>query len=125
MCPTFRALGSEAAAPRAKANLFRAVMNSAPLSAGDDAVRAVADLCVNCKMCALECPGKADIPKLMLEAKAANHAEHGLRRAAWFLARMEGLTALGSRRKCSASPGSERCPLLHFARSFAVRAAAG
>lgn len=97
MCPTFRALTTEAAAPRAKANLFRAVLDSAPLSAGDDAVRAVADLCVNCKMCALECPGKIDIPKLMLEAKAANHAEHGLRRSAWFLARMEGLTALGSR----------------------------
>ena len=97
MCPTFRALGTEAAAPRAKANLFRAVLDSAPLSAGDEAVRAVADLCVNCKMCALECPGKADIPKLMLEAKAANHAEHGLRRSAWFLARMEGLTSLGSR----------------------------
>jgi FAD/FMN-containing dehydrogenase/Fe-S oxidoreductase len=97
MCPTFRALATEAAAPRAKANLFRAVLDSAPLSAGDDAVRAVADLCVNCKMCALECPGKVDIPKLMLEAKAANHAEHGLRRSAWFLARMEGLIALGSR----------------------------
>ena len=97
MCPTFRALGTEAATPRAKANAFRAVLDTPGLSAGDEAVRAVADLCVNCKMCALECPGRADIPKLMLEAKAANHAEHGLRRSAWFLARIEGLAALGSR----------------------------
>src|SRR5678810_671004 len=35
--------------------------------------------------------------RLMLEAKAANHAENGLRRAAWFLARIEGLAAIGSR----------------------------
>lgn len=97
MCPVFRALGTETAAPRAKANLFRAVMDAGPLTAGADAVRAVADLCINCKMCALECPTRADIPKLMLEAKAANHAEHGLKRSAWFLARIEGLTALGSR----------------------------
>lgn len=97
MCPTFRAIGSEAATPRAKANAFRRILEDGAESAGDDAVRDVADLCINCKMCGLECPSRADIPKLMLEAKAANHAEHGLRRAAWFLARIEGLAALGSR----------------------------
>jgi FAD/FMN-containing dehydrogenase/Fe-S oxidoreductase len=97
MCPTFRATGMEAASPRAKANLVRAVLDGTPLAAGDDQVRRIADLCVNCKMCASECPGAADIPKLMLELKAANHAEHGLRRSAWFLARLEGLIALGSR----------------------------
>jgi Fe-S oxidoreductase len=48
-------------------------------------------------MCASECPGGADIPKLMLEAKAAHHAAHGLKRSAWFLARLEGLVSLGSR----------------------------
>jgi Fe-S oxidoreductase len=37
------------------------------------------------------------VPKLMLEAKAANHAAHGLRRAAWFLARIDGWAAVGSR----------------------------
>lgn len=96
MCPTFRPTQAEAASPRAKANLFRAMLEGRGVSAGDDGVRAVADLCVNCKMCAVECPGGADIPKLMLEAKAASHAEHGLRRSAWFLARVEGLAALGS-----------------------------
>jgi FAD/FMN-containing dehydrogenase/Fe-S oxidoreductase len=97
MCPIFRATGAEAASPRAKANLLRAVIDGSPLAAGDDLIRHVADLCVNCKMCASECPGGADIPKLMLEAKAANHAAHGLRRSAWFLARLEGLVAIGSR----------------------------
>ncbi|HEX3146974.1 MAG TPA: FAD-linked oxidase C-terminal domain-containing protein [Gemmataceae bacterium] len=97
MCPTFRATHAEAAAPRAKANVFRAIVESAGIQAGDDDVRKVADLCVNCKMCAQECPSRVDVPKLMLEAKAANHQAHGLRRSAWFLARMDGLAELGSR----------------------------
>jgi Fe-S oxidoreductase len=61
-----------------------------------DAVRAVADLCVNCKMCALECPARVNIPKLMLEAKAANVAEHGLSRSDWVMARTESFARLGS-----------------------------
>ena len=96
MCPTFHATHAEAATPRAKANLFRALLESGAENARPDEVRAVADLCVNCKMCASECPGKADIPKLMLEAKAANHAADGLRRSAWFLARIDGLASLAN-----------------------------
>jgi FAD/FMN-containing dehydrogenase/Fe-S oxidoreductase len=98
MCPVFRATHSESAAPRAKANLMRFLLQTGesvpPLSA--DEVRAVADLCVNCKMCASECPARVNIPKLMLEAKAANVAEHGLDRARWALARAETLARAGS-----------------------------
>ncbi len=98
MCPIFRATHGEAATPRAKANLMRHLLaggtDSRLLSA--DEVRAVADLCVNCKMCALECPAHVNIPKLMLEAKAANVAEHGLTRSDWVLARTESFAAVGS-----------------------------
>jgi FAD/FMN-containing dehydrogenase/Fe-S oxidoreductase len=98
MCPIFRATHTEAATPRAKANLLRHLLRDAAdghaLSA--DAVREVADLCVNCKMCAAECPARVNIPKLMLEAKAANVAEHGLGRADWVMARVESFAALGS-----------------------------
>ena len=34
-------------------------------------------------------PRPVNIPKLMLEAKAANVAQHGLHRPDWFLARLE------------------------------------
>ena len=61
-----------------------------------DQVREVADLCVNCKMCAIECPAHVNIPKLMLEAKAANTAEHGLSRSDWVLARTESFASFGS-----------------------------
>lgn len=98
MCPLFRAVHSEAATPRAKANLVRGLLqqpNPAQALAGD-AVRAVADLCVNCKMCGLECPAHVNIPKLMLETKAANVAEHGMDRTRWFLSRLETWARIGS-----------------------------
>ncbi|HVL15203.1 MAG TPA: FAD-binding and (Fe-S)-binding domain-containing protein, partial [Gemmata sp.] len=94
MCPVFRATGDEAATPRAKANLLRVLAD--PGAATPDEVRAVAGLCVNCKMCRDECDARVDIPKLMLEAKAALQAEHGLDRADWVLARAEGFAWLGS-----------------------------
>jgi FAD/FMN-containing dehydrogenase/Fe-S oxidoreductase len=98
MCPVFHATHDEAATPRAKANLLRHLLqeNGDAKSLSSDDVRAVADLCVNCKMCAVECPAHVDVPKLMLEAKAANVAEHGLDRKDWFLARSETLARWGS-----------------------------
>ncbi len=98
MCPIFRATGDEAAAPRAKANLLRQLLqaDSNGLTIASEAVRAVADLCVNCKMCAVECPAHVGIPKLMLEAKAANVAQHGLDRSRWFFARLHRVARWGS-----------------------------
>ncbi len=77
MCPIFRMNPREEASPRAKANLVRGLLSgNLP---GDtllqDACKEVADLCVHCHMCRLECPANVDIPKLMLEAKAA-YVEH-------------------------------------------------
>jgi Fe-S oxidoreductase len=94
MCPVFRATGDEAATPRAKANLLRVITD--PAAATPDEVKAVADLCVNCKMCRDECAARVDIPKMMLEAKAAHLREHGPDRTDWLLARAEGFAALGS-----------------------------
>ena len=94
MCPVFHATGLEAATPRAKANLVRAL--SSPDELASDEVRAVAELCVNCKMCRDECHARVDVPKMMLEAKAAHHAERGLDRADWVLARTESFAAVGS-----------------------------
>jgi FAD/FMN-containing dehydrogenase/Fe-S oxidoreductase len=98
MCPLYHAVHSESATPRAKANLLRYLLQekTEPRLFSSDDVRAVADLCVNCKMCAIECPAHVDIPKLMLEAKAANVEEHGLDRKNWFSARAETFASLGS-----------------------------
>ena len=115
MCPIFRAKHAEAATPRAKANLMRHLLEEetdSRLLSSDD-VRAVADLCVNCKMCAVECPAHVNIPKLMLEAKAAHVAEHGLNRSDWALARTESFAAVGSALAVVANTGGESA---HIAR---------
>ena len=98
MCPVMRASPSEAATPRAKANLMRFLLqpDTDPALLSSDETREIADLCVNCKMCAIECPSRIQIPRLMLEVKAANVAKHGLGRGDWVLARTEGLAGLGS-----------------------------
>jgi FAD/FMN-containing dehydrogenase/Fe-S oxidoreductase len=98
MCPIFRATHDEAATPRAKANLMRFLLQpeADPRLLASDEAREVADLCVNCKMCASECPARVDVPKMMLELKAANVARHGLARGDWVLARSGSLARLGS-----------------------------
>jgi FAD/FMN-containing dehydrogenase/Fe-S oxidoreductase len=112
MCPMFRATHAEAAAPRAKANMLRyLLMERGEARLSSDEVRAVADLCVNCKMCALECPAHVNIPKLMLEAKAANVAEHGLDRKEWFLARAEQFARLASRLAPLVNPALANRPM--------------
>ena len=94
MCPTFRATGEEAATPRGMAKMLRVLTD--PEAATPEEVQAVAELCINCKMCRDECDARVNIPKLMLEAKARHHLEHGLDRADWLLARAESLAAMGS-----------------------------
>jgi FAD/FMN-containing dehydrogenase/Fe-S oxidoreductase len=94
MCPTFRATGDERAAPRAMANMLRVLAD--PTAATPDEVAAVAENCINCKQCRDECDAKVNVPKLMLETKARLHAENGLERTDWALARAESLAALGS-----------------------------
>ncbi len=98
MCPIFRADALEEASPRAKANMMRHLLDHTNgLSLSMEEVRQVADLCVNCKMCKVECPSHVGIPKLMLEAKAQYVAENGLSWEEWVLARTESLAAFGSR----------------------------
>ncbi|MEO1498275.1 MAG: FAD-linked oxidase C-terminal domain-containing protein [Planctomycetota bacterium] len=93
MCPIFRYTPREEASPRSKANLVRRVL-SGELPAetlGSDEARGVADLCVNCHQCRLDCPASVDIPKLMLEAKAAHVAATGMRLDAWWCSRIDAL----------------------------------
>jgi len=98
MCPIFHVRPAEEASPRAKANLMRAVVTGeldADAMLGDD-FKAVADLCVNCHMCRIECPASVDIPRLMLEAKGAYVATNGLRSTEWLAAHIDRLSRLAS-----------------------------
>ena len=97
MCPIFRFSPTEEASPRAKANLMRGILTGQlpPDAAQREDFKEIADLCVNCHMCRLECPAGVDIPRLMLEAKAAFVAHDGMRLADWILSRVDFFSSLG------------------------------
>ena len=98
MCPLFRFAPREEASPRAKANLMMAIMTGQLESThlAGDGLKAIADLCVNCHQCRLECPASVDIPKLMVECKGQYVAVNGLRVNDWMLARLDRVSTLAS-----------------------------
>jgi FAD/FMN-containing dehydrogenase/Fe-S oxidoreductase len=91
MCPVYKALRDEAAAPKAKANALRALISGALPSATlyDQAFRRVMEYCVNCGSCVSECPSNVNIPKLAMEAKAFYRRRFGLTVAARLTAEVE------------------------------------
>ena len=99
MCPIFRFSPCEEASPRAKANLIRGILTRS-IELGrltSDRFKGVADLCVHCHSCPSECPAGVDIPKLMMESKAAYVLANGLRLTDWVMTRLDLLSALASR----------------------------
>ncbi|HEY2251018.1 MAG TPA: anaerobic glycerol-3-phosphate dehydrogenase subunit C, partial [Planctomycetaceae bacterium] len=98
MCPVFHIDPSEEASPRAKANLIQQLL-AGQLAAENLATpefKRVANLCFNCKQCQLECPSNVNVPQMMIEAKAAYVAEHGLAQADWILSRAHSFQTAGS-----------------------------
>lgn len=98
MCPVFHADAKEEASPRAKANLMRQLMEGRlpPGEFTTPGFKRIANLCFNCKQCQLECPSNVNVPQMMIEAKAAYVAEHGLESADWFLSRAHAIQTVGS-----------------------------
>ena len=82
-CPAYLALGDEVASPRGKASLLRAAASGdlAPEDLDDAKMRAIADLCYNCKTCLVECPSRVNVAGLVLKHKQrlAEHGRLGLR----------------------------------------------
>jgi FAD/FMN-containing dehydrogenase/Fe-S oxidoreductase len=95
MCPVFRLSPREEASPRAKANLMRGVLTGQlpPETVTTEEFKDVADLCVNCHQCRMECPAKVDIPQLMVEAKAQYLSVNGMKLSDWVLTRLDWLYA--------------------------------
>ena len=99
MCPIFRLAPREESSPRAKANLMRGVITGKldPKVLATDGFKRIADLCVNCHQCRIECPAQVDIPKLMVEAKAQYNKENGMKISDWLLARLDWLYRIAGR----------------------------
>jgi FAD/FMN-containing dehydrogenase/Fe-S oxidoreductase len=98
MCPFFRAEQREEASPRAKANVLRDMLTGQldPHEWTAETMKDLSDLCFNCKQCQIECPSNVNIPQMMIEAKAAQVAAHGLSRADWILSRAHSFGWIGS-----------------------------
>jgi FAD/FMN-containing dehydrogenase/Fe-S oxidoreductase len=79
MCPIYKITRDEAATPKAKANVLRALMSGA--IEGKElygrAFRGVIDRCVSCGSCYRECPSQVNIPKMAIEAKACHNEKFG------------------------------------------------
>ena len=98
LCPVFRALGDELAAPRAKVTIldFWATGQLDDKVTESSDFRRMLDLCVNCKACQQECPSRVDVSKLMGAARARYVRRKGLRRAELALSHNRLLSLAGS-----------------------------
>jgi len=98
MCPVFRAVGSELACSRAKANLMRAWITGllAKEDLESEQFKQILELCINCKMCSVECPSAVDISSLIIEARAELAARKGLTFTESFLSHSRLVSMAGS-----------------------------
>jgi len=79
MCPVYKITRDEAAAPKAKANILRALISGKIKTDTlyETAFQQIMRQCVNCGSCSLECPSEVNIPKMALEARSAYAARFG------------------------------------------------
>ncbi|MDK2791682.1 MAG: hypothetical protein PWQ25_545 [Deferribacteres bacterium] len=72
MCPIYKFTRDEAAAPKAKANILRALVSGSinDKSLYEKSFQYVIDRCVNCGSCFSECPSNVNIPKMAIEARS-------------------------------------------------------
>ncbi len=99
LCPVFRAIDEELGSTRAKANILNLWMKG-KISEKDfesDEFKKFLDLCINCKLCSVECPSGVDVSKLMVAARAQYVKRKGLKRAEFALSRNRYLGMLGSK----------------------------
>jgi Fe-S oxidoreductase len=97
MCPVFRALGDELSSSRAKANIlnFWAKGGLEERDFESAEFRKFLDLCINCKVCRLECPSGVDVSKLIAAARAEYVKHRGLRRSELAFSHNRYLSMLG------------------------------
>lgn len=98
LCPVHRALNEELACSRAKANLLRAWITGKLDHAAfeSDEFKRILGLCVNCKMCSVQCPSGVDVSKLIMEARSELVRRRGMTVAERALTRNRYLSGMGS-----------------------------
>lgn len=97
-CPTAIATSDERAAPRAKGNLLRAIIDGRMPAdyLSKKEFKEVLDYCFNCKLCLTECPTQIDIPGIVIEAKTIFFEKSEKTRQDKFVDRLPTLSAAAS-----------------------------
>lgn len=73
-CPVYKTMGSELTSPRGLNNLVRVLSNTGGVPTialyTSEYTRSIYDYCIQCKMCAVECPSHVNTPKIIIEARS-------------------------------------------------------
>ena len=99
MCPSYMATREEAHSTRGRANVLRLAMAGrlGESGLGDDGVRGVLDLCLECRACKLECPVGVDMARFKSEFLADYWRRHGTPLRARAFGHIHDLARWGSR----------------------------
>ncbi len=96
MCPSFMATREEEHSTRGRANALRAALSGhlPPEQLTSERMRAVLDLCLECKACKAECPSGVDMAKIKYEFLAQNNDKQGAPVRSQLFANIESVSRL-------------------------------
>ena len=99
MCPSFMATREEKHSTRGRANVLRLAMAGrlGESGLGDEGVREVLDLCLECRACKAECPVGVDVARFKSEFLADYYRRHGTPRKARAIGHIHTMSAWASR----------------------------
>jgi FAD/FMN-containing dehydrogenase/Fe-S oxidoreductase len=99
MCPSYMATREEAHSTRGRANVLRLAMAGrlGESGLGDEGVREVLELCLECRACKAECPVGVDMARFKSEFLADYHSRHGTPLSARVLGHVHEMSRIGSR----------------------------
>jgi FAD/FMN-containing dehydrogenase/Fe-S oxidoreductase len=99
MCPSYMATREEAHSTRGRANVLRLAMAGriGDAGLGDDGVREVLDLCLECRACKAECPVGVDVARFKSEFLAEYWRRRGTPLRARVLGHIHDVSRWGSR----------------------------
>ena len=99
MCPSYMATREETHSTRGRANVLRLAMSGriGEAGLGDEGVRQVLDLCLECRACKAECPVGVDVARFKSEFLADYWRRHGTPVRAHMLGHVHQVSRWGSR----------------------------
>ena len=114
MCPSYMATREEAHSTRGRANVLRLAMSGrlGESGLGDEGVKAVMALCLECRACKAECPVGVDVARFKSEFLADYWRRHGTSLRARVLGHIHEVSRWGSR----FAPLSNRLAISQLAR---------